>query len=218
MGCILWWFLSITHRHHEQLCIYHFREDFSYFECSYFFLQESKARGSGSDRRIHSPSGVQELVPSSCEFEISPFVQGKRVFKRDPIAAFSEFWAQKLLFVSSVKLIQLCMSWVCNGTWCRFDWIPEDEITALLLLDQNLWSESLSKIRFSHRCCYLICNTLFFCHEVLSCTLRCLEAGPSLKYCLSSGVVCVDSSGTCCKYSVTPGSIKSAWFKSSSQS
>ncbi|XP_046768744.1 protein maelstrom homolog isoform X1 [Gallus gallus] len=84
-------------------------------------FQESKARGSGSDRRIHSPSGVQELVPSSCEFEISPFVQGKRVFKRDPIAAFSEFWAQKLLFVSSVKLIQLCMSWVCNGTWCRFD-------------------------------------------------------------------------------------------------
>uniref|UniRef100_A0A8V0Y5A1 Protein maelstrom homolog n=1 Tax=Gallus gallus TaxID=9031 RepID=A0A8V0Y5A1_CHICK len=30
-------------------------------------FQESKARGSGSDRRIHSPSGVQELVPSSCD-------------------------------------------------------------------------------------------------------------------------------------------------------
>lgn len=76
----------------------------------FFFLQELKAEGSGSDRHVFSPSGVQELVPSSCEFETSPFVKGKRVFKHNPIAAFSNSWAQKLLSVSSIKLIQLCMS------------------------------------------------------------------------------------------------------------
>lgn len=82
----------------------------------YFFLQELKAKGSGSDRHILSPSGVQELVPSSCEFETSPSEKGKRVFKHNPIAVFSNFWALKLLSVSGIKPIQLCMSWVYNGT------------------------------------------------------------------------------------------------------
>lgn len=76
----------------------------------YFFPQDLKAEGSGSDRHILSPSRVQELVLSSCEFETSPFVKGKRVFKHNPIAAFSNFWAQKLLSVSGIKLIQLYMS------------------------------------------------------------------------------------------------------------
>uniref|UniRef100_A0A8C9FV74 Protein maelstrom homolog n=1 Tax=Pavo cristatus TaxID=9049 RepID=A0A8C9FV74_PAVCR len=42
---------------------------------AYFFLQELKARGSGSGRHILSPGGVRELGPSTCEFEISPSVE-----------------------------------------------------------------------------------------------------------------------------------------------
>lgn len=44
-----------------------------------FFIQKMKAESSRYDRYATSPSQDQEHVPSSCEFEISPFIKGKGI-------------------------------------------------------------------------------------------------------------------------------------------
>ncbi|OXB59867.1 hypothetical protein ASZ78_009323 [Callipepla squamata] len=41
-------------------------------------FQEMKARASERDKCIFSPSCIQDLVPSRCEFEISSFLKGKK--------------------------------------------------------------------------------------------------------------------------------------------
>ncbi|OXB76000.1 UNVERIFIED_CONTAM: hypothetical protein H355_016842 [Colinus virginianus] len=41
-------------------------------------FQEMKARASERDKCIFSPSRIQDLVPSRCEFEISSFLKGKK--------------------------------------------------------------------------------------------------------------------------------------------
>lgn len=58
----------------------------------YFFIQKMKTESSGCDKRLSSPRQDQEFVPSNREFETSHFLREK-IFKLNPIVAFSNFWA-----------------------------------------------------------------------------------------------------------------------------
>uniref|UniRef100_G1NNP4 Maelstrom spermatogenic transposon silencer n=1 Tax=Meleagris gallopavo TaxID=9103 RepID=G1NNP4_MELGA len=119
-------------------------------------FQELKAEGSGSDRHVFSPSGVQELVPSSCEFETSPFVKGKRCI-------FIFFFSSLLHHISMCKIIFQCITVSkydgessggmigCTGE-CKASWSQRIAQCCFPPIE-NSSSDSMQKSRYSIKKC-----------------------------------------------------------------